>query len=376
MVTYLFIAANESQGWGGSEPLWSSAAEQLARIGHEVRVSVPEHRKSIPQVNSLRLAGCKMFYRTGYPPFFHRITKKLFSVPEYTRTHLKAISRGVNLIVISQGGNIDGLPWMEHAHSSGCKYVVIAQGANPYFWPDDSAAQRLNEAYSLARSAYFVSKSLIDLSRNQFASSLANAKIVRNPFNVPYDSHLVWPDTTPFELKLACVGRLDGATKGHDLLLQVLGLPHWRERSVRVSVIGEGPNARVLTSMAGQLKLKSVHFLGHQRNIEDVWRTHHALILASRFEGMPLVVVEAMLCGRPCIATDVGGCREIIRDGINGFLAKAATMEMVDEAMNRAWQHRQRLEQLGLQAAVDAHAFVSADPVQEFVKELESLATP
>ena len=56
-----------------------------------------------------------------------------------------------------------------------------------------------------------------------------------------------------------------------------------------------------------------------------IWAEHHALVLPSRFEGMPLVVVEAMLCGRPCIVTDVGGNAELIRDGINGFLAKAPT---------------------------------------------------
>ena len=51
---------------------------------------------------------------------------------------------------------------------------------------------------------------------------------------------------------------------------------------------------------------------------------------------MPLSLVEAMLCRRPCIATDVGGNRELIRDGVNGFLAKAPTVESLDEAMNRA----------------------------------------
>ena len=95
--------------------------------------------------------------------------------------------------------------------------------------------------------------------------------------------------------------------------------------------------------MVEHLGLTNVEFAGHQNNIEEIWRKHHALVLPSRFEGMPLVVVEAMLCGRPCIATDVGGNRELVRDGINGFLAKAPTVELLDEAMNRAWDNRGRL---------------------------------
>jgi glycosyltransferase involved in cell wall biosynthesis len=125
--------------------------------------------------------------------------------------------------------------------------------------------------------------------------------------------------------------------------------------------------------MAEQLKLTSVEFVGHQNNIEEIWRKHHALVLPSRFEGMPLVVVEAMLCGRPCIATDVGGNRELIRDGINGFLAKAATVELVDEAMNRAWHARRRLMEMGRTATTDVRQWVSKDPSADFIGELEIL---
>lgn len=63
-----------------------------------------------------------------------------------------------------------------------------------------------------------------------------------------------------------------------------------------------------------ELCLTNVAFLGHVENVEDVWAKHNALLLPSRFEGMPLVVVEAMLCGRPCIATDVGGNSELIQE--------------------------------------------------------------
>jgi glycosyltransferase involved in cell wall biosynthesis len=166
---------------------------------------------------------------------------------------------------------------------------------------------------------------------------------------------------------------LDVISKGQDVLLQVLGLPHWRSRSVSLSLFGEGPNERGLRRMAKHLGLTNVVFCGQTDNVEAVWAEHHALVLSSRFEGMSLVVVEAMLCARPCIATDVGGNRELIQDGVNGFLAKAPTVELLDEAMNRAWENRFRLPEMGRLSARDVRRWVSADPGKDFARELTAL---
>jgi glycosyltransferase involved in cell wall biosynthesis len=57
--------------------------------------------------------------------------------------------------------------------------------------------------------------------------------------------------------------------------------------------------------------------------IEDIWASHQVLVMPSRVEGPPLVIVEAMLCGRPVVATDVAGNSEVVEDGVTGFLANA-----------------------------------------------------
>jgi glycosyltransferase involved in cell wall biosynthesis len=78
--------------------------------------------------------------------------------------------------------------------------------------------------------------------------------------------------------------------------------------------------------------------------------------------------------GRSCIVTDVGGNRELVRDGINGFIAKAPTVELLDETLNRAWECRDRWKEMGLLAATDARQFVSPDPGKDFARELSTLA--
>lgn len=380
MKKYLFIMVQEGQPWGGSEPLWSSAAEKLALRGNEVRVSAKDWGKPVPQIEHLRAAGCRIIYRYDQyrqPSRITRLIRKIFPAPEYKKAHIRSVGDSVDLVIISLGDNwglAHGRAWLEAARASGYKYVVIAQSAVVYWWPADDDAEKVAECYDNASAAYFVSQANLELSRRQFGSPLKNAKVVRNPFNVRYDAQPPWPGDFADGLALAFVGRLDVISKGQDVLIQVLGLPHWRERKVRLSLIGAGPNERCLRSMVRQLGLTNVEFAGQQTDIEAIWSKHHALVLPSRFEGMPLVLVEAMLCGRPGIVTDVGGNKELVQDEINGFLAKAPTVELLDEAMSRAWDSRGRLQEMGQRAAMDVRQWVSADPGEDFARELARVA--
>lgn len=377
MKKYLFIMAQEGHRWGGSEPLWSSAAEYLARKGNDVRVSAKDWGAPVPQIEHLRAAGCKIFYRTGefrIPTFIPRQFEKIFPPAPYRETHVRSIGSDTDLIVISVPDNTSGIHWIEAARATGRKYAIIAQSAVVYWWPEDDRAEKLAALYENASASYFVSQAILDISRLQFGTPLENAKVVRNAFYVNYDASPPWRTDSEVELALAFVGRLDVISKGQDILLQVLALPHWRQRSVRVSLIGEGQNERGLRRIAQQLQLTNVDFPGATNDVEGIWAKHHALVLPSRFEGMPLVVIEAMLCGRACIATDVGGNRELIRNNVNGFLAKAPTVELFDEAMNRAWENRQQLDEIGRIAAKDVRQWISREPGADLARELSALA--
>jgi|SRR6185437_13670851 len=374
MKKIVFITTNEWASWGGSEHLWSAAAESFARRGIQVHVSVKDWGVPVKQVEHLRSLGCRIFLRRWPPSLTTRLARKIGLLPERTLEHIRRVGAGADLIVVSQGSHTDGLPWMEALRTNGHSYAVIAQAAAEQWWPADDTAERLADCYEGACAAYFVSEANLSLSRRQFVTPLHNARVIRNPFNVRYDARPVWPSGPSGGLSLACIGRLDPKAKGQDLLIQILDLPRWRDRDIHVSLFGGGINERSFRRWADSLKLTNITFVGFVDDIEQVWSKHHALVLPSRYEGTPLVLVEAMLCGRPAIITDVGGARELVRDGINGFLAKAPTVELLDEAMNRAWENRHRLKEMGEQAAIDVRKFVSPDPVEDFVRELIALA--
>lgn len=67
-------------------------------------------------------------------------------------------------------------------------------------------------------------------------------------------------------------------------------------------------------------QLPGVTWLGHVSDIRGVWAAAHVAVLPSRREGLPVSLLEAAACGRPLLATDVPGCREVARAGINALL--------------------------------------------------------
>jgi glycosyltransferase involved in cell wall biosynthesis len=117
-----------------------------------------------------------------------------------------------------------------------------------------------------------------------------------------------------------------------------------------------------------------VRFGGYSNGIADVWRTHHAVVMPSRYEGLPIALVEAMLCHRMAIVTDVGGNVELVEEGVTGFVAAAPNVASVDEALERAWQQRDKWKAMGLSAGQRVRSAVPADPVGVFLAGIHKLA--
>jgi glycosyltransferase involved in cell wall biosynthesis len=73
--------------------------------------------------------------------------------------------------------------------------------------------------------------------------------------------------------------------------------------------------------------------IGHVEDVRTVWAKAHVAILPSRREGLPKSLLEAAACGRPLIASDVPGCREIARHGVNALLVPPDDPEALAHAI-------------------------------------------
>ena len=139
---------------------------------------------------------------------------------------------------------------------------------------------------------------------------------------------------------------------------------------MEVSFYGDGPNSAMLKNMKSYHGLEGVVFEGFTADVEEIWKTHHALILPSRQEGLPLALVEAMLCGRPAIVTDVAGNAELLEDGVTGFIAAAPTTLHLDAALEQAWGQRSRMRRMGEMAGERVRQQVMRNPAAAFSEEL------
>lgn len=113
--------------------------------------------------------------------------------------------------------------------------------------------------------------------------------------------------------------------KGIDVLLQAWKLvtEQLTEPALLV-IVGDGPLRPQLILLTQALGLEErVEFAGARRDIAAQWQRGTVGVLASRWEGMPNTLLEAMACGLPCVATRVSGCEDIIQSGENGLLVEA-----------------------------------------------------
>ncbi|PTP55072.1 glycosyltransferase family 4 protein [Vibrio splendidus] len=120
------------------------------------------------------------------------------------------------------------------------------------------------------------------------------------------------PSSSPFHVGF--VGRLSHEKAPDRFVALAKQFP-----DVRFELFGDGPEMDVLAKSQPD----NVTFHGHQTNMDDVWSQIDLLIIPSRFEGLPMAALEAMIRGIPVLATSVGNLPKLIVHQVNGYLANS-----------------------------------------------------
>jgi len=126
-----------------------------------------------------------------------------------------------------------------------------------------------------------------------------------------------WPSAP----RIVAAGRLADA-KNYPLMLDALALVR-RTVPASLLVLGDGERGSVIREHAQRLGIgDAVVFAGFQRNPWKFIAQADVFVLSSRYEGFGNVLIEAMACGVPVVATTSAGTRDIVADGVNGLLVE------------------------------------------------------
>ncbi|MFT7633452.1 MAG: glycosyltransferase involved in cell wall biosynthesis [Mariniblastus sp.] len=364
-----FYSCMSGMPWGGSEVLWQRAARRLQLEGHEVAVNFKWWPYKAPTLQHLEDHGASLWLRDKPP---EKLLKRLFS-SNGNRKHWLDVEKP-DAVLITLGYHPDPVLIADECLKRGIPYAINIQCASNFFFIHGDRVEEYRQWYRNAEKVFFVSDENRQKLENNIAMRLENAQIIANPFNVDFDANPDWPSAEP-EFRIALVGRVHFQSKGQDIVVDVMRQPKWRKRNLKVVFYGHDQgNKRQLMELIKMHGLADqLEFSGFSESVEAIWESNHALLLPSRYEGAPLVVIEAMLCNRIAITTDIGRNRELMDDNESGFVALGATVELLDEALERAWQQRHQWEAMGKLAGEHIRARYSDDPVRDFAEDIKKI---
>ncbi len=174
---------------------------------------------------------------------------------------------------------------------------------------------------------------------------------------------------------LVCVSRLH-EEKGHPFLLEAFSRLRRDFPEATLDLVGTGPEQGSLTALIQRAGLgESVRLLGWRDDALRIMWSADLIVHPSLHEALPSAVIEAVMLGRPLVATDVSGVRDVLGDGEYGFIVPPADPEALWRAMSAALSGLDEARQRAERGRVHVRVYMDAERVaREYVARYQSVA--
>jgi glycosyltransferase involved in cell wall biosynthesis len=326
-----------------------NVAQELVKLGHEVLVIVPEHQ-AIPEdrypfsvevilfdngLNSIEAEAnfnfpCFTTHPRSIQTFYDLTNAQLKDYVNLWQDHMASAAISFNADII-HAHHVWITPYV--ASKIGIPYVISVHGTDLMGFRKgpryrDMALTAAEDAYGLIAISRQVAKDTVDT------------------YRVPEEKvHLIWNgfDTAIFRIlpeatKTSVLAEFDIAVKknqplvsfvgkftdfkGIDVLLKAAAIYEEVIPGVQTVLVGHGQLWDEMNDLQKELKLKNIHFLGHQPQptVARIYNAADVSIVPSRIEPFGLVAVEALACGTPVVATNEGGLPDFINDDVGSLV--------------------------------------------------------
>jgi glycosyltransferase involved in cell wall biosynthesis len=162
------------------------------------------------------------------------------------------------------------------------------------------------------------------------------------------------------------VGSLRSKQKNMDVVIQASAR---LKLNAVLLIAGAGVEMSYLQQVArGSEVADKVHFLGSRQDIPRLLKAADCFVLLSRFEGLPLVVIEALAAARPIIVSDFDSAKEVIQDGVNGVIVPRGNIAASADQMQKIVLNKDQREALARAAGKSAQEFSISRHVDQLMR--------
>jgi glycosyltransferase involved in cell wall biosynthesis len=325
----------------------TSLAKNLDRSRFEVLVSA---KSGGPLEDGARSAGLSFFPVSLSKKIFRGITKEIAS-----------ILRGNEIDILHTHGGVAGLFGRWAAKGAGTPVMVHTIHGIHYLHyrnPFMKYSYIVQERYLSRRTdaVIFVSKADYEQGRRLRLAPASRMRLIQN--GVDTRNLLEKLGRTPEQENLRAALNLSPPVvgtvarlhrqKGVRYLLRAAGDIRLRFPEAKVVIVGGGPLEKSLRREVSRMKAEQfIRIPGERPDALEILSLFDIFVLPSLWEGLPLVLIEAAALGKPIIASDIDGVREVIRDGENGVLVPLRNPVKLAEAVVRLLEDRTLALKLG-----------------------------
>lgn len=367
MRSVFFLSLMNSAAWGGSEEIWFHSAIRLAKNGYKVGVCCFHWQGKEEKTEALKKSGCEIFHLPGRNEIKTvfgklKLKGKLRTVPFEKYDH----------VIVNQGG------WKDMAHGPFKTLYERLDNYSLLFHNYDEADHLSNGKRKLFYNWVTKAAKNIGAASRIFSAikqsndiDVPRQEVLFNPisFNHP-STETLFSKSPADKLIFTMLAELDIKRKAQDVLIETFANDKWQRRNFELHLYGKGKDQAYLENLINQKQLSSKIFLkGFTKNVHEVIANSHVILQVTHFDAMPIAVTEALAVSRPVIASNVGDMPLWVKDDLNGWIVSKVDPVEIDVALEKAWQHRADLEEMGKASFRIFKEKYPADPIEFFLKQ-------